>query len=461
VSMTALPASIASMVQTGLLERAFHDALYPVTLFRAEAVKEEWPANTGTEMFMTRPGLLTPVTDALVTGTDPAPQAMNWEQWPVRLDRYAGTLDTHMPTSVTGAADIFMRNIQQLGLQAGQSMNRIARNALFQAYLSGQTNLVDAGIAADTQIHVASLNGFVDVITLGTNVRPTPVSVAAPLTISIGVGAALITRSVILATPDDVTDPLGPGVLFISVALGAGFAARTPVVSVAAPTVFRVGGGASVDSLAGVDTFNLQACVNSSNWLRRNNVQPHEDGFYHAHISPMANAQIFEDTAFQRMNTSLPDGAMYKEGFIGQISGIMFYLNPEAPDSVNSGTRTATGTSAFYSKGIAAETTNNGGFEVGRVIVTGRNCMFERYLNESQYVSEAGVTGKVGEFDIVSNGVAVSTENVRLTLRAPIDRLQDIVASTWSISTGFALPSDATSGGNARFKRAVAIEFAA
>jgi hypothetical protein len=54
----------------------------------------------------------------------------------------------------------------------------------------------------------------------------------------------------------------------------------------------------------------------------------------------------------------------------------------------------------------------------------------------------------------------VSTEGIRLILRAPVNRTQDMVAVTWDISTAFAIPSDITAGSSAVVKRAVIIESA-
>jgi len=46
-------------------------------------------------------------------------------------------------------------------------------------------------------------------------------------------------------------------------------------------------------------------------------------------------------------------------------------------------------------------------------------------------------------------------------LRAPLDRLQQIVSAAWSISTSFPIPSDITGpSGPQRFKRAVVLEHA-
>lgn len=454
-----IPPAVVKMGQEGLLERAFHDGLFPALQFRQEAVAEEWPANTGTSLFMSRPGLLVPVTRPLAPGVDPLPQALSFEQWEARLERFANSIDTHMPTSAVANANLFLRNIHQLGLNAGQSLNRVPRNALFKAYLSGQTNLIVAGAAADTTIRVAAINGFTDVVNPAGDVRPSPVSPATPLSITIaGVAGP---RNVIGATPDNPNDPFGPGTLQLSAALGAIVAVRSAVISSAAPLVLRSGGGTSVDAIGAGDVFTLQDAINAVNRLRRNNVPPHEDGYYHAHISTEANSQVFTDPAFQRLNTALPNGAIYQEGFIGTIAGIMFFLNNECPDSLNSGALVATGASSVYAEDIGAEVINATGVRIGRILVTGRGALYERWLNEDAYVSEAGITGKMGEFQVVNAGLNITTERIKLILRAPLNRLQDQVAASWSITTCFPVPTDITSGtGPERYKRAICIEHA-
>lgn len=455
--VVGIPPVILNMIQDGVLERAFHDGLFPKLQFRAEALAEEWGSNSGTEMFMSRPGLLTPVTDPTPAGTDPTPQTINYEQWSASLKRYTGTMDTHIPTAVVANANLFLANINQLGLQAGQSVNRLPRNSLFKAYLSGHTLTTAVVAAGSNQVPVASLNGFTDVILLGINARPEVVSPTRPLPITLGVGAATIVRNVVGFAPNDATDPFGPGTLFLDAIIGgAGLpAARTVVRSAFAPTIIRAGGGASIDAITAIDTFNFQMIVNAVSWLRRNNVPPHSDGFYHAHLSPMSNAQIFADPAWQTLHQGAPDHIRYKEGWIGNIAQTGFIENNEIPGVTNSGALTATGANSLYAKGIGAEVVNSTGLEIGYVIVTGKGALYEKWLDESKYVTEAGMQGKVGDFQVASNGVQVSTERVRLYMRSPQDRLGDVVSSTWSCTTDFPVPSDISSGGPQKFKRAV------
>lgn len=454
-----VPPSITNLVQKGLLQRAFHDALFPALLFRNEAEESEWEANTGTEIFVTRRGIIAPKTTLLQPGADPNPSVEVFEQWPARLGRYGDAIDTHMPTAAVASANKFLSAIKSLGLSAGQSLNRIARNSLFQSYLSGHTVTIDAAAAGDATLHVSSLNGFTDVVLPATTVRPVAVSAATPLSVTIaGIGA----RGVIGATPDDINDPLGPGVLLLDAILGgAGVLARTSVLSVNRPTIIRAGGGLSIDAISAGDVVVLQDIISAVGRLRKNNVPPHEDGYYHAHFPVEGNTQIFADLPFQRLNTALPQGSYYQEAFVGRIAACDSGLNNESPDVDNSGATTSTGTNALYSKDIASETRNESGINIGRIIVTGRGALHEMWLDESKhYMSEAGLTGKQGQFQITNGGVAIETKHVRLVLRAPVNRLQDLMSAAWSVSTCFPVPSDIATGNAARFKRAVVIEYA-
>lgn len=453
-----IPPAIVNLVQTGLIERAFHDAAYPALLYRNEAEREEWPAHEGAEILMTRAGLLTPVTSPAIPGVDPLPESLTFEQWLARLCRYNATSDVHMPTSAVANADLFLRTIHQKGLQAGQSINRIARNFLFRSYLQGNSVAIVAAAAGDTTLRVASLSGFRFVVS--PNVRPTPVSTTNPKSVTIaGVTGA---RNIIATSPDDPNDQDGPGTLtFSAVFGGAGVAVRAAVIAADAPRIFRSGGGNSVDAIAAGDVFTLQDLISAVNYLRKNNIPPHSDGHYHAHINTDANTQVFTDAAWQRLQTALPDHTYYQEAFIGTIAGAHGMLNNESPDFSNSGARTLTGVNAFYSREISAETTNETNVNIGRVVVTGQGALYERWLNaEANYSTEAGVTGKTGDFTVVNNGMAISTEGIRLILRAPVNRTQDMVGVTWDITTAFAVPSDITSGSASLFKRAVVIESA-
>jgi hypothetical protein len=461
--VVGIPAAILNLIQLGLIERAFHDALVPALLYRQEALFEEWVAHTGTQIVMNRAGLLTPVVTPQVSGQDPVPQTLTYEQWIATMARYTGSIDTHMPTNLMSNADQFLRNIQQLGIQAGMSINRISRNALFQPYLSGQTMSTVQGNTTDTQIQVASINGFTTVVLPGSTVRPVSVTSATPLAITIPLtGGTTLTNSVVGVIPNNLNDPNSPGTLLLSAQLGATVAIRSAVLSSVAPTVIRAGGGVGVDAVTAADTITLQDITNAVQVLRTNSVQPHDDGFFHGHLPPVMNAEIFADPAWQRLNTALPDHSNYKQGFVNPTLGVLFYLNAESPTPNTTTGLVSTGTGgAQYAFDIGAEVTNNLGVNINRTLITGKGALLERGFDEMQYISEAGVTGKIGEFSVVNQGLSISTDRIRLYIRSPLDRLGDVVSSTWSLSTAFAVPSDITAiSAPSLFKRAVVIESA-
>src|SRR5262245_42520253 len=110
---------------------------------------------------------------------------------------------------------------------------------------------------------------------------------------------------------------------------------------------------------------------------------------------------------------------------------------------------------------VGGEVLNETSVLIHRPVVMVMGAIYEKYLDESKYISEGGVTGKIGNFDVVNNGVAVMIERIRYIIRSPLDRLQQFVSQAWSWSGDFPVPSDITSGDAARFKRAVIIESAA
>ncbi|NIV31222.1 MAG: hypothetical protein GWN58_17530, partial [Anaerolineae bacterium] len=130
------------------------------------------------------------------------------------------------------------------------------------------------------------------------------------------------------------------------------------------------------------------------------------------------------------------------------------------PNTQNSGALVSTGTNAQASNDIGAEVVNESGVEVQSAMVMGGGAIYEKYLDESKYITEAGVTGKIGEFNVINNGVAIMTQRIRMILRAPLDRLQQVVGSSWSWSGDFPVPSDAETGSPARYKRATVIQHA-
>lgn len=447
---------IQAILQDNTLQRVFKDALFPELLFRKEAMAEVFAGQIGETLTRTRTGLLAVNLVPLVPGTDPVQNTYGVEQWTVNPSQYANSLNTSMPANRAALASKVLEDTKKIGLNAGETLNRLTRNALYRAYTAGNTNATVIQAIGAVAVHVASLNGFTDSLVLGVI---TPISAAAPVGLTFVGGEPINTA--VAATPDDPNAPFGPGWLTLGAALTVGIAARSAVVADDAVQIYRVGGGASVDALGAADILTLQDFTNVNAILQQNNVPFHADGAYHAHLGPVGQAQVYNDNQWQRLHDSLPDHIEYREFYMGRKVGIDYIKNTVVPTSTNSGALVATGAGgAFNSNEIGADVINDNGVLIGRTIVTGLEVLTEDYIPETEYISEAGVTGKVGNATVSNGNAIIENERIRLTIRAPLDLLQQVIAQTWSWSGDFGVPSDVTTGGAARRKRAVVIEHA-
>jgi hypothetical protein len=443
--LVAMNPTVAAAAQDRTLQRVFRDALYPRLLYRMEALAELWPVNLGQNQTFSRTGLIRPTTRPQNPGVEPVPVTYDVEQWEATAQQWAGTIDTHMPTSYVTLASIYLRNMHQLGLHAGQSLNRVVRDKLFNSYVAGNT-VVSTTTGAGVSVPVVNLDGFTRRLFNG---RPTPVSAANPIPISIP--AAGYVGVVTAFTPAIAGDEIHAGTLTVSPA-HAGVTARDAVLADNRSRMIYSGGGNRIDDISAADQFRLADVRAAVAQLRFDNVPPHEDGSYHCHLDPISESQIFGDNEFQRLNQSIPDYIHYRRFAAAFLLNTTFYRNTEAPTTATVDEDPATGFTTGF------ELVNPAGVSIHRPIFTGLGAVEEKYLDESRYISEAGIQGKIGEFAVVNGGVQVMTERIRLVLRAPLDRLQQQTSAAWSFSGDFPVPSDQTAiSSAATFKRAVVV----
>lgn len=454
---------VRAIVQENLLERSFHDALFPGLMFRGEAVPVPWPEHSGDTQIFSAPGLMKPRQKPMVPGEDPLPSTYSYEQWTAQLQQYADTIDTHMPTSMQAIVDLFLRNAHQLGLGAAQTMNRIVRNRMYNASLSGWTVADGAGIATAT-LRVKRLNGLTRArrpdLAAGSKVRYELVSSTNPLPVTIEGGGAGA-RNVIAFTPDTPGDEVGPGTVTLDAV--ATWADRAYVFSVDRSDIVRVGGGNKVDDIGSGDTLKLASIRAALSRFWQNNVPAHSDQRYHAQADPDSISQLYDDDEMQRLNTSLPDYVIYRAFAVGELLGTVFLRNTECPvaQTVEGGpTATFTQDDPFagelYSNGVAAT-----GVPIHRVLVTAQGGIYEYFSDLSALITEAGVTGKVAEARIVNNGIEVMSDRIQLIIRGPLNRLQDVVSCSWKFIGDWPARTDGATGSAARYKRFISIEHGA
>lgn len=451
-------AALDGIVQDNTLARMFHDSLYPQLLYRMEAYPEKWDAGQGDTKLFTRASLLTTDTDPLDPGLDPSPENENFEQWRVTANQYAKTTDVNMLVSRSTLANLFLRKAKTLGLNAGRTMNRIPRNRLFCAYATGHT-IAETAAAPDDFFEVASIAGFQE--QLDSTGQLNPVSASNPKTFSIN--GTTQTPTIIAATASDANFPSGRGVITTSADVTV--AVDDTIRAADSAAIVRSGGGTSVDAIAATDLLTLADIRAAVAQLRTNNVPAHDDGYFHCHLDPTTEAQLFADTEFRQLNESNYGDAPYQMFAVGKLLGCIFYTNSESPREGNVGTlqvsRPVSSAAARLGKEIGAEVVNDVGVRILRTIITGGGALYENYIDESETISEAGIQGKIGGFSVVNNGIQITMDRIRYIVRAPQDRLQQQVAQTWSWAGDFGVPSDFLGEGGvgtARYKRAVVIE---
>lgn len=449
------------ILQDNTLAKIIEDALYPNQLYRMEAAPEKWDAGLGETKIWSRSGLLTIPEDPLAAGTDPLPENEAFEQWETTAQQWGKATDVNMQVSRATIVSHFLRKARNLALNAARTMNLLVRNSLFFSYCMGHT-YADTGGAPTTTFRVGSLAGFTHQIP-STGGRFQQVSTANPKQFYIN--GVLQTPRITAATADSANNPFGPGVLTVE-APGVTVVADDAITAFDAPQIVRSGGGLGVDALATTDVLTLADIRAAVTILTLNNVPRHPDGYYHCHIDPTCMNQIFGDNEFQRLNEG-PGGGLtgpYAAFQVAQLLGVRFFVNHESPTSLNGGTlvasRPAGATASRLSRAFYAETINQTGVQIRRTIITGANSIYEAYVPEGDFATEAGYGGAVGSFQaMASGGVQLILDRIRYIIRQPQDRLQQLVGLAWSWTGDFGVPSDVLGGvGGARFKRAVVIE---
>lgn len=458
---------VRQIVQENSLERAFHDALFPKLMFRSEAEPDKFPGNIGDTVIMSAPGLMDADLQPLTPGQDPLPADYGKEQWEATVQQWAGSIDTHMPTSAVAAVDLFLRNGTQLGLKAAMSLNRLVRERMYNAALSGQTVTDAAALAAATTISVRRLNGFTKArrpdLPAGSPVRFAAVSTNNPLPITITLATgALHSASVTAFTPATTGDEIGPGTLTFTPALPSGVNDRAAVLALDKSVLVRVGGGDTIDSVGNNDLFKLKDVRTALARFRNSNVPEFDDGKYHCHMSATSEQQLFGDPEWQRLNTGKVDGYPYEQFAIGVVLGTVFVRDSECPvretvKTVGNDGVTYTTQDPFAGELFTNESATTG-VRVHRPLFVAQASIFEYYLELMQLITEAGVQGKVGSARITNNGIEVMAERIQMIIRQPQNRLQDMVSTSYKFIGDWPVRTDVLTGDGARLKRLVAVE---
>ena len=415
---STLPAAIRAIMQNGILDRVFQDALVPEFLFPAIADSMPWQGGLGDTKTFTRKGLLTPTTTPLAGADISGASTYGIEQWSVTMDQYGLSVDTNMLQSAMTLASKFLADVQTLGISAGQSLNQIARGKIYAAYAGGRTWCTTGG-TSDTSIIVNNVNGFTTVLVNGV---PTPVSASNPLTVTIAGVANTVTGV------NTGTSTLTLGTARVDVAGDYVLAANAPV------SIRTAARNSPYDNTT-ADVATLAMFRAAVVRLRKMNV-PTIGGYYTAHIPPDTEGELFADSDFKQALQGRVDSPVWRDLSIGRFSGIDWVRNNEVPTILGG---------------------SGGNVTVFRPIVVGAGAVVA-----APFEGIGSLLSGTGVEDVPSVRMvdAAPSTQVALIVRPPQDRLQQNISTSWAFTGDFGIPSDSGTGDAALFKRAVVVEHA-
>jgi hypothetical protein len=446
-----MPASLQAVIQQGFLETEFKDGLNSALGYRSIADKEPVKINVGETVTKTRRGLKAPVTTALTpsgnTNLDNGltPSAFTVEQYTLGVGMYADTIDLNVVTSQVGIANQFMVNAKTNGTQARQSLDRLARNALFNGYMGANTRVRATLGAPALTIQVDDVRGFGFVLVNGVYV-----AVSGTNTAQVLVGSNTYTLTGVAVDGSNVSSAIGSGGLSgtltfqANVSVADGTALNT-VAHLNAPALIRpngkyFGGSAasattSTASLTAGDVLTLGAIEDAVAMVRNNTGIVDQD--FNLYLDNVSMRQIFADGDFKLMYQGQYGSKEARSGKMFNLMGVNFIPTTEAFVQ-NAGS------------GVAVK--------VRRPILCAQGALVEGDFD--------GMTEKAHE-TAGMNAEVQMIDGVAQITRGPLDRLQQIVAQSWYWIGGFVAPTDATAtsaiiptAGNQYWKRAVVIEHA-
>lgn len=431
------PSALQPIIQQGFLDREFDMALRSRLGFRAVADRVDIAVGIGETLTKTRAGLkpavTTPLPPANNTNLDNGltPSVWGVEQYTIAMNLYAATTDLNMVTSRVGLVSQFLQNAYANGEQAARSLDELARNALFAAYLGGNTRVRTTLGAAGPVITVDDIRGFQTTFVNG--VQQT-ISGTTPLSVTIGSNVYNA-----IATAADVTNvSSAPGGISGTITLSGNVSvvdgtAGNTVVAANASSIIRPGNRGNTLQITTSDTLTMSALLDAVTKLRLNAV-PEIDGAYNCYLDPVSARQLFADPDFRQLfQGATSANQVFRRGMVNDFLGLRFVPTNEA---------------------YVQNHPTLAGQVVRRPIICGAGALVE------------GDFAGMAAADVVPADSIVSVVNgVAMVTREAIDRLQQIIAQSWYWIGGFCAPSDTTTtpntiptATNAAFKRAVVVE---
>ena len=437
MSIQNFPASLQPIIQQGFLEREFSQALQSRLGYRACADRVKIAAGIGETITKTRVGLkptvTTPLAPALNTNFDNGLTPANWgvEQYTLSINLYAATTDLNMVVERVAIASQFLQNAYVNGEQAARSLDELSRNALFGAYMGGNTRvrstLTNAGpIVAIDDIR-GFQTGFVNGIQQGvSSTNPMTVTIGSNVYAVIACAADAVNAS---TAPNGISGTLTTG---SDVSVSDGTVGNT-VTAADASTIVRPSQRGNTGQLAASDTLTMSCLLDAVAKLRLNAV-PEIDGAYNCYLDPISSRQLFADPDFKQLfQGATSANQVFRKGMTNDFLGLRFVPTTEA---------------------FVQPHPSLSGLMIRRPIICGQGALIE-----------GDFAGMAASDVAPADSIITIVDGIAMVTREAIDRLQQIIAQSWYWIGGFCAPSDTTTtpstiptATNAAFKRAVMVE---
>lgn len=431
------PASLQPIIQQGFLDREFSQALRSRLGYRACADRVSVAVGIGETLTKTRAGLkasvTTPVAPASNTNFDNGLTPTNWgvEQYTITINHYAATTDLNVVTERVGIASQFLQNAYVNGEQAARSLDELGRNALFGAYMGGNTRVRTGLSTAAPAVSVDDIRGFQFVFINGVQQS---VSNSTPMTVTVGSNiytlvAAVADGANVSTAPNGVSGTL---TMSSSVSVSDGSVGST-VAAASGSTIVRPSQRGNTSLIAASDTLTMANLLDAVAKLRLNAV-PEIDGAYNCYLDPVSSRQLFADPDFKQLfQGATSANQVFKKGMTNDFLGLRFVPTTEA---------------------FVQPHPTLSGLVVRRPVICGQGALIE------------GTFAGMAATDIApADSIITMVDGVAMVTREAIDRLQQIIAQSWYWIGGFCAPSDTTTNPttvptatNAAYKRAVIVE---
>jgi hypothetical protein len=431
------PASLQPIIQQGFLEREFSQALRSRLGYRACADRVNVAVGIGETLTKTRAGLkpsiTTPLAPASNTNFDNGLSPTTWgvEQYTITINHYAATTDLNVVTQRVGIASQFLQNAYVNGEQAARSLDELGRNALFAAYMGGNTRIRTALSTASPTVSVDDVRGFQFVFVNGVQQG---VSTSTPMTVTIGSNAYTLV-GVALDPINVSTAPNGmSGMLTLSgnVSVSDGTLGST-VMAANGATIVRPSQRSNTSLISASDTLTMSNLLDAVAKLRLNAV-PEIEGAYNCYLDPVSSRQLFADPDFKQLfQGATSANQVFKKGMTNDFLGLRFVPTTEA---------------------FVQPHPTLSGLMVRRPVICGQGALIE------------GDFAGMAATDVApADSIVTMIDGIAMVTREAIDRLQQIIAQSWYWIGGFCAPSDTTTNPttvptatNAAYKRAVIVE---